>query len=106
VLVVGAGSRFPLCPHHQVANLAGSLNGRPPLLTGAVVPGPVKAGELRGLSAAGGHRRCPAGGGDPYAQFSGSGAAYQDNVLASSSNEPSDDIAALALLAFAVEAGG
>ena len=102
--VVGAGSRFPLCPHHQVANLAGSLNGRAPLLNGAVVPGPVKAGELRGLSAAEGHRRCPSAGGDPYAQFSGRGAAYQDNVLASSSNEPSDDIAALALLAFAVEA--
>jgi endoglucanase len=103
--VVGAGSRYPVCPHHQVANLAGSLNGRPPLLLGAVVPGPVQAGELRGLSASEGNRRCPSGGGDPYAQFSGRGVAYKDNVLASASNEPSDDIAALALLAFAVEAG-
>jgi hypothetical protein len=104
--VVGAGSRFPVCLHHQVANLAGSLNGRPPLLLGAVVPGPVKVGELRGLSAAEGYRRCPAHGGNRYAQFSGRGAAYEDNVLDSATNEPSDDIAALALLAFAREASG
>jgi hypothetical protein len=104
--VVGAGSRFPVCLHHQVANLAGSLNGRPPLLLGAVVPGPVKVGQLRGLSAAEGYRRCPPHGGNPYAQFSGRGAAYEDNVLDSATNEPSDDIAALALLAFAREASG
>jgi endoglucanase len=106
--VVGAGSRFPLCLHHQVANLAGSLDGvGPSLLWGAVVPGPVDAHELGGeLSAAEGHRRCPTRGGNPYAQFSGRGAAYDDNVLADATNEPSDDIAALALLAFAREAHG
>jgi endoglucanase len=102
--VVGAGSRFPVCLHHQVANLAGSLNGKPPLLLGAVAPGPVKASEVRRLSAAEGYRRCPSSGGDPYAQFSGRGAAYRDNVLADASNEPSDDLAAMALLAFAMEA--
>jgi hypothetical protein len=102
--VVGAGSRFPVCLHHQVANLSGSLNGKPPLLLGAVTPGPVKASGLRHLSAAEGYRRCPTGGGDPYAQFSGRGAAYRDNVLADASNEPSDDLAAMALLAFAMEA--
>ncbi len=104
--VVGAGSRFPVCLHHQVANLSGSLNGSPPLLLGAVVPGPVNAKELRGLSAAEGYRRCPVGGGNPYAQFSGRGAAYKDSVVDDATNEPSDDIAALALLAFASEAGG
>jgi endoglucanase len=104
--VVGAGSRFPVCLHHQVANLSGSLNGHPPLLLGAVVPGPVSARELRGLSAAEGYRRCPSRGGNPYAQFSGRGAGYQDNVLADTGNEPSDDLAALALLALASEAGG
>ena len=102
--VVGAGSRFPLCPSHQVANLSGSLNGQTPLLLGAVVPGPVKASELRGLSAAEGYRPCPRSAGNPYAQFSGRGAAYRDNVLAYATNEPSDDIAALALLALAMEA--
>ena len=101
--VAGAGSRFPICLHHQVANLSGSLSARPPLLLGAVVPGPVNARELRGLSAAEGFRRCPVRGGNPYAQFSGRGAAYEDNVMNSATNEPSDDIAALALLAFASE---
>jgi hypothetical protein len=104
--VVGAGSQFPRCLHHQVANLSGSLNGRPPLLLGAAVPGPVSVGEIHGLSAAEGHRRCPARRGNPYAQFTGRGAAYEDSVLSSATNEPSDDIAALALLAFAREASG
>jgi hypothetical protein len=103
--VVGAGSRFPVCLHHQVANLSGSLTGKPPQLLGAVTPGPVKASEVRHLSAAEGYRRCPTGGGDRYAQFSGRGAAYRDNVLSDASNEPSDDLAAMALLAFAMEAG-
>jgi hypothetical protein len=102
--VVGAGSRFPLCLHHQVANLNGSLDGRPPVLLGAVVPGPVSARELRGLSAAEGYRRCPARRGNPYAEFAGRGAAYEDHVLSAATNEPSIDIAALALLAFAREA--
>jgi endoglucanase len=104
--VVGAGSRFPVCLAHQVANLSGSLDGRPPLLLGAVVPGPVSAPELRHLSASEGYRRCPPRGGDPYAQFSGRKAAYEDDVLAYPSNEPSDDLAALALLAFTAEAAG
>ena len=104
--VVGAGSRFPDCLAHQLANLEGSLDGRPPLLLGAVAPGPVKASELYGLSVPEGARRCPAQGGNPYAQFNGRDAAYEDNVRAYPTNEPSDDIAALALLAFAREAAG
>jgi hypothetical protein len=109
--VVGAGSRFPDCLSHQVANLEGSLTGGSPLLLGAVVPGPVDTAELRRLSASEGYRPCPtaqssAGNRDPYAQFNGRGAAYKDNVLAFPVNEPSDDIAVLALLAFAREAAG
>src|SRR6266550_2611970 len=34
-LIVNDGSTFPLCMQHQVANLAGSLNGSPPVLSGA-----------------------------------------------------------------------
>jgi endoglucanase len=104
--VVAAGSRFPVCLSHQVANLAGSLNGSPPLLSGAVVPGPVKAGELSGLDLAEGARRCPVTGGNPYARFAGRHVAYEDGVRAYPANEPSDDIAAVALLAFAREASG
>jgi hypothetical protein len=70
------------------------------------VPGPVSLRDIHGLSAAEGYRRCPARRGNPYRQFTGRGAAYEDSVLNSATNEPSDDIAALALLAFAREASG
>jgi len=38
--IIGDGSTFPHCPHHQVANLVGSLDGTPPVLKGAAVEGP------------------------------------------------------------------
>src|SRR5579884_3391671 len=38
--IVGAGSRFPDCMQHQVANLSGSLDGRRPIDWGATVDGP------------------------------------------------------------------
>lgn len=104
--VVGAGARFPRCLHHPLANLAGSLNGAAPLLAGAVVPGPVASGELRHLSLPRGYRACPAGGGDPFARFTGFGASYADRVASSPTVEPSIDLAALALLAFARQAAG
>jgi hypothetical protein len=102
--VVGAGSEFPHCLHQPVANLMGSLNGSPPVLLGAVVPGPVNARDLKGLTLSRGFRRCPVGGGDAFRRFGGFGARYQDNVLASPTSEPSIDIAALGLLAFAQDA--
>ena len=39
-LIVGDGTVFPDCMQHQVANLAGSLDGQPPVLAGAAVEGP------------------------------------------------------------------
>jgi endoglucanase len=39
-LIVGDGGTFPHCMQHQVANLAGSLDGSPPVLAGAAVEGP------------------------------------------------------------------
>jgi endoglucanase len=98
--VVGAGSAFPRCLHDPVANLSGSLDGRPPLMTGAAVPGPADVTELRGLTRPDGARRCPTGA-DPYRAFSGLGAGYVDTVSSPATSEPSLDIAALALLAFA-----
>ncbi len=38
--IIGDGSVFPRCPHHQVANLVGSLDGTSPVLKGAAVEGP------------------------------------------------------------------
>jgi len=103
--VVGAGSRFPQCLHDPVANLDGSLNGSPPIMVGAVVPGPVNASDLRGLSLSRGYRPCPVKGGNDLRAFDGFGARYEDNVVASPTNEPSLDTAALGLLAFEQAAG-
>ena len=53
-LIVGNGTTFPHCMQHQVANLAGSLNGSPPLLSGAAVEGPnsvAAKGTLSGMIA-------------------------------------------------------
>jgi endoglucanase len=102
--VVGAGTTFPHCLHDPVANLNGSLDGSPPVMLGAVAPGPVTASDLRGLSLSKGYRRCPPDGGNPFGRFDGAGARYEDDVLASPTNEPSLDVAALAMLAFAREA--
>ena len=105
--VVGAGTTFPHCLHHQIANLSGSLTGGGALLLGATVPGPAAAADLRGLGGTPeGARACPAGGGNAFAPFDGRGARYLDAVAASPSVEPSDDAAALALAAFAQASGG
>ena len=38
--IVGAGTTFPFCTHHQIANISGTLNGASPILKGSVVNGP------------------------------------------------------------------
>jgi endoglucanase len=102
--VVGAGSTFPFCLADEEANLSGSLNGSNPLLLGATVDGPNAPASVRGTGAPDGYRRCPAEAGDRFAAFDGRSMAYVDNVTAYTTSEPSDDLAALALLAFAQQA--
>jgi endoglucanase len=97
-LIVGDGSTFPHCMQHQVANLAGSLDGSPPVLAGAAVEGPNKT-TSRGLVS--GMVTCPANGVDQYAQFNGSSATFQDNVQSWSTDEPAVDLTATSPLAFA-----
>jgi endoglucanase len=95
---VGDGDTFPDCMQHQVANLAGSLNGQSPLLNGAVVEGPNSVpswGALDNMKA------CPPGGGDPYKQFDGNGAIYKDNVQTYSTDEPAVDLSATSFLMYA-----
>lgn len=97
-LIVGDGAVFPHCMQHQVANLAGSLDGSPPVLAGAAVEGPnstTSSGLVSGM------RTCPANGVDQYAQFNGSGATFQDNVQSWSTDEPAIDLTATSPLAFA-----
>jgi hypothetical protein len=94
--VVGDGTVFPDCMQHQVANIAGSLDGSAPILAGAVVEGPnsfAARGNLPNM------RPCPATGGDVFAQFNGHSAVYQDNVQSYSTVEPAIDLGATTPLA-------
>jgi endoglucanase len=97
-LVIGDGDVSPDCPQHQVANLAGSLNGHGVVLAGAVVEGPsggATTGSLQYM------RPCPADGRDAYAKFNSTKAVFRDNVQSYSTIEPAIDLTAASPLAFA-----
>jgi endoglucanase len=94
--IIGDGSTFPRCPQHQVANLAGSLDGSPPVLAGAVVEGP---GEAASTGLVEGMRECPAGGVDRFAAFNGE-AVFKDDVQSFTTVEPAIDLSASSPLAF------
>ena len=97
-LIVGDGSTFPDCMQHQVANLAGSLNGAAPVLAGAAVEGP---NSFAATGVVAGMRTCPVNGGDKFAQFNSATAVFQDNVQSWSTDEPALDLAAATPMAFA-----
>jgi hypothetical protein len=102
--VVGAGSTFPHCMQHQVANLSGSLDGSPPIVRGAAVNGPNDVSQFddSATETPDGARACPPGGADPFGRFTSSGAArYLDNVGAWMSVEPAIDFTAGVPLALA-----
>ncbi len=104
--IVGDGSTFPNCIQHQVANLAGALDGSSggtPVLWGAAVEGPdsyTTSGSLSNMNP------CPANGGDSYRKFNGNSgsydpskaALYQDNVESYSTTEPGIDLTATSFL--------
>jgi len=97
-LIVGDGEVFPNCMQHQVANIVGSLDGKPPILRGAVVEGPnsfAATGFLDGM------RVCPPQGGDVFKQFNANGAIYEDNQQSFSTVEPAIDLTAASFLMFA-----
>ncbi|PYX01263.1 MAG: hypothetical protein DMG89_02235 [Acidobacteria bacterium] len=101
-LIVGNGTIFPHCMQHQVANLAGSLDGSPPVLAGAAVEGPngiTAKGTLSGMLA------CPVDGVDVFAQFNGK-AVYKDFVQSFSTVEPAIDLTASSFLAFSWQIAG
>jgi len=101
--IIGDGKAFPQCPQHQVANLAGHLNGTQPVLNGAVVEGPNSAASSGALD---GMRACPVGGGDAYAAFNGRGAVFRDNVQSYATVEPAIDLTVPSLLMFAWRIAG
>jgi endoglucanase len=104
--MIGEGSTFPDCPQHQVANLSGSIDGSPPVLTGAVVNGPNDPdlfadglGDYQDAMVG-----CPAGGSDPYAAFTGHGSRYVDDVRAWQTDEPALDMTGSAIIGAALQA--
>jgi endoglucanase len=100
--IIGDGSTFPHCPHHQVANLVGSLDGTPPVLNGAAVEGPngtLYSGFQTGM------RNCPPDDSDSFAQFNGT-AKFRDDIESFSTVEPAVDLTATSPLAFARQAAG
>ncbi len=100
--VVGAGDTFPQCMQSEIANLAGSLDGKGAIQFGATVDGPSSPGNFSGLGTVSGMKACSAG---SYKPFDTKTAAYEDNVVSWPSVEPALDYTANSLLAFALAAG-
>ncbi len=104
--IVGDGSTFPNCIQHQVANLAGALDGTSggtPILWGAATEGPdsyTTSGVVPGMIL------CPANGVDTFKQFNGNSGTYdpsqaalfQDNMQSYSTTEPGIDLTATSFL--------
>lgn len=104
--IVGDGSTFPNCIQHQVANLAGALDGTSggtAVLWGAASEGPAgytTSGTLDGMIL------CPANGVDTFRKFNGNDgtfdasqvAVYQDNMQSFSTTEPAIDLTATSFL--------
>ena len=96
--VVGAGSTFPFCMQHQIANLRGSTDGSAPLLAGATVDGP--SDYIPGAGFFDDAVACPPGGANPFAPFDLDGWRYIDRVQSWSTVEPSLDYTAMSFYAF------
>jgi endoglucanase len=104
--IVGDGSTFPNCIQHQVANLAGALDGSSggtPVLWGAATEGPANyasTGALEGMNL------CPANGVDTFRIFNGNAGAfdasqvavYRDNTQSYSTTEPGIDLTSTSFL--------
>jgi endoglucanase len=104
--IIGDGTIFPNCIQHQVANLAGALDGTAggiPVLWGAAAEGPggyATSGALDGMIL------CPANGVDTFGVFNGNDGAfdasqqavYRDNVQSYSTTEPGIDLTATSFL--------
>lgn len=100
--VIGEGQTFPLCPQHQVANLAGSLTGGSQVAVGAIVNGPNGSDQFEDLGVPDGANACPVDGVDRFALFDTRASTFLDDVAAWPSDEPADDFTATGILAFAL----
>ncbi|CAL9351003.1 hypothetical protein SUDANB95_00463 [Actinosynnema sp. ALI-1.44] len=97
-LVIGVGTKFPECPHHQAANLSGDPNGGKRVLAGGVINGPNAAALFDGLG------EMPAGAipcAKPYTkEFDSRASRFVDELTSWPSSEPAIDFTATAVLAF------
>lgn len=104
--IVGDGTTFPNCIQHQVANLAGALNGSQggtPVLWGAATEGPA---SYASSGVVGGMARCPQDGVDTFQIFNGNDgpfnaaqtAVYKDDVQSYSTTEPGIDLTSTSFL--------
>ncbi|SER52386.1 N-terminal ig-like domain of cellulase [Lentzea xinjiangensis] len=102
-LVVGVGSKFPQCPHHQAANLSGSPDGGSKVLVGAVINGPNDAslfGDLGEMPP--GSVACT----KPYTvEFDSARSVFADDLRSWPSSEPAIDFTATGVLGFSLIAG-
>ncbi|RAS60854.1 cellulase-like Ig domain-containing protein [Lentzea atacamensis] len=103
-LIVGVGSKFPECPHHQAANLSGSPNGGSKVLVGAVINGPNDASLFGDLG------EMPPGSVDctkPYTlEFNSAKSVFADDLRSWPSSEPAIDFTATGVLGFSLIANG
>jgi endoglucanase len=104
--IVGDGTTFPNCIQHQVANLAGALDGTSggtPVLWGAATEGPA---SYAGSGVVDGMILCPTNGVDTFKKFNGNAgtfdpsqvAVYRDNMQSYSTTEPAIDLTATSFL--------
>ncbi len=112
--IVGDGSTFPNCIQHQVANLAGALDGSSggtPVLWGAATEGPA-SGASSGV--VGGMILCPSDRIDTFKIFNGNDgsykpsevAIYKDNVQSFTTTEPAIDLTATSFLMWSWRSAG
>ena len=97
--VIGAGTHFPHCPHHIIANLSGALDGTAPILLGGVVNGPSEAENLnQSLEMYEETRPC---GDTSLSVYDRPGLSFIDHEAAWWNVEVALDYTALSVLAFA-----
>jgi endoglucanase len=102
--VVGVGTSFPLCPHHQAANIAGDPGGGSRILFGAVINGPNAPGQFERLSQTPeGAKPCT----KPYTRpFDSTTSRFVDGLTSWRTSEPAIDFTSTAALAFTLTATG
>ncbi len=103
--MVGVGTTFVQCLHHQLANLNGTTDGTPPIDVGAVANGPNDATIFE--DGIGGYQdamvRCPPTPGNKYRPFDGRGSRLLDDVRSWPTSEPALDMTGAAIIAGAVQ---